>query len=60
MDVEKERVEMIGDSIHDIQMANNAGIAAIAVSCGANSEAELQQHKPLLNLSKTTELLKFL
>lgn len=60
MDVEKERVLMIGDSVHDIQMANNAGIAAIAVSCGANSEAELQQLNPLLNLSKTTELLKFL
>lgn len=60
MDVKRERVIMVGDSIHDIQMANNAGIAAIAVSCGANSEAELQQHNPLLNLSMTTDLLNFL
>jgi phosphoglycolate phosphatase len=60
MNVKKERVVMIGDSVHDIQMANNAGIAAIAVSCGANSEAELKQYNPVLNLSITTELLKFL
>ncbi len=60
MDVEREKALMIGDSVHDIQMANNANIAAIAVSCGANSEAELQQHTPLLNLSMATELLNFL
>ncbi len=60
MGVEKQRVVMIGDSVHDIQMANNAGIAAIAVACGANSAAELEQCKPLLSLSKTIELLRFL
>lgn len=60
MDAEKQRVVMIGDSVHDIQMANNAGIAAIAVSCGANSAAELQHYHPLLNLSSTTEILNFL
>ena len=59
MDVKKDRVIMIGDSIHDIQMANNAGIASIAVCCGANSQKELQQHKPLLNLSQTIELKNY-
>ncbi len=55
--VKKERAVMVGDSVHDMQMAMNAGIAAIAVSCGANSSAQLQCYKPLLNLQQTTELL---
>ena len=58
MDVPKERVVMVGDSVHDMQMAKNAGISAIAVSCGANSSEQLQRYNPLLNLQHTTELLE--
>jgi phosphoglycolate phosphatase len=39
----KERSLMVGDSIHDLQMAHNAHISAIAVSCG-------QQPTELLNI----------
>ena len=53
----KERTLMVGDSIHDLQMANNAQISAIAVSCGANSQESLQQYKPLLCLQQPTQLL---
>lgn len=60
MGVRKERVLMVGDSVHDLQMAKNAGISAVAVSCGANSRIQLQEYKPLLNLQRTTELLKVL
>lgn len=60
MRVGKDRVVMVGDSVHDMKMAVNAGIASIAVLCGANSYAQLQEYKPLLNLQKTTELLKIL
>lgn len=60
MRVSKDRVVMIGDSMHDMKMAVNAGVASIAVLCGANSYAQLQQYKPLLNLQKTTELLEIL
>ncbi len=55
--VSKERVVMVGDSVHDMQMAINAGIASIAVSCGAHSSVQLQQYNPLFNLQQTTELL---
>jgi len=55
--VDKKRAIMVGDSIHDMQMAINAGISSIAVSCGANSFEQLQQFNPLLNLQQTTELL---
>ncbi len=54
--VEKDKAVMVGDSIHDIQMAHNAGISAIAVSCGANSQGQLEACQPLLSLEHTLEL----
>ena len=51
---------MVGDSIHDLQMAHNAHISAIAVSCGAHSEEFLQQYNPLLCLQQSTELLNII
>ena len=60
MGVAKERVLMIGDSTHDMQMAINAGVSSVAVLCGANSDQQLQQYKPLLNLQQTSELLQIL
>ncbi|MFZ2726746.1 MAG: HAD-IA family hydrolase [Methylococcaceae bacterium] len=58
--ISKERVLLIGDSVHDIQMANNAGIAAVAVCCGANAAEELQALSPLLLLQQVTDLQSFL
>jgi phosphoglycolate phosphatase len=55
-----ERSLMVGDSIHDLQMAFNAHISAIAVSCGAHSEELLQQYHPLLCLQQPTELLNII
>lgn len=60
MGVTKAKTVMVGDSVHDMQMAQNASICSIAVSCGANSTAQLQQFKPLLNLQQTTELSEIL
>ena len=56
-DTAKERALMVGDSIHDLQMALNAHISAIAVSCGAHSEECLQRYNPLLCLQQPSELL---
>ncbi len=56
----KERTLMIGDSIHDLQMALNAPISSIAVSCGAHSAELLQQYHPLLCLQQPTELLNII
>lgn len=52
-----ERTLMVGDSIHDLQMAVNAHISFIAVSCGAHSEDFLQQYNPLLCLQQPAQLL---
>ena len=55
--VSKQRTLMVGDSVHDLQMALNAQVSSIAVTCGAHSESILQQYKPLYCLSHPTELL---
>ncbi|MDD5461068.1 MAG: HAD-IIIA family hydrolase [Methylococcales bacterium] len=55
-----ERTLMVGDSTHDLQMALNANISAIAVSCGAHPEEFLQQYNPLLCLQQPTELLNII
>jgi phosphoglycolate phosphatase len=60
MNVSRERVVLVGDSTHDMEMAVNAGISSIAVLCGANSQEQLRQYKPLLHLRQTIELLEIL
>jgi phosphoglycolate phosphatase len=51
-----DRAIMIGDSVHDLQMASNAGIAAIGVTCGANSREQLSELRPLACLSHVADL----
>ena len=59
-DIANERCLMVGDSIHDLQMAINAQISSIAVSCGAHPENILQQYNPLLCLQQPAELLNII
>ena len=58
LSVSKQRTLMVGDSVHDLQMALNAQVASIAVTCGAHSESILRQYQPLCCLSYPTELLE--
>jgi phosphoglycolate phosphatase len=60
LEVAPERALMVGDSIHDLNMAANAGMPALAVSCGANERAELLALKPLACLEQTVELLELM
>jgi phosphoglycolate phosphatase len=59
-DISPERAVMVGDTVHDLQMAENAQISAVAVTCGAHPESLLQQYRPLYCLQQPTELLKFI
>ena len=59
-ETDNSRTLMIGDSIHDLQMARQADVESIAVSCGANSAQDLKQQKPLLCLQTTAELREIL
>ncbi|MGR9052406.1 MAG: HAD-IA family hydrolase [Gammaproteobacteria bacterium] len=52
-----ERTLMVGDSLHDLQMAANAGIAAVGVTCGAHSTEVLWQYRPLTCLPQTSLIL---
>ncbi|MEQ1558331.1 MAG: HAD-IIIA family hydrolase [Methyloglobulus sp.] len=54
-----DRTLMVGDSIHDLQMANNAKVSSIGVTCGANSMKSLLKYNPLYCLNQPTELLAY-
>ena len=45
--VSKDRILMIGDTTHDLQMAVNAGCASVGVSYGAHEPASFEVLKPL-------------
>ena len=47
LNVPPERTLMIGDTTHDLGMARNAGVPALAVSYGAHAAGELARLEPL-------------
>jgi phosphoglycolate phosphatase len=51
---------MIGDSIADLVMANDAGMAAIAVLSGGDTESTLQMAEPIMILNDVNELVEAL
>ncbi|MFC1589700.1 HAD family hydrolase [Pseudomonadota bacterium] len=55
-----EHALMIGDSEHDLMMAKNANVDAVAVSHGAHSADRLMEHKPLLCLDRVADLASLL
>jgi len=54
------KVLMIGDTSHDLKMAKNAGVDAIAVSYGAHPKNELILHEPLACVDNVSELRNIL
>lgn len=56
-DCPSERALMVGDSVFDLEMARNANMSAVAVTCGASAETVLQQYQPLHCLQQPAELL---
>ncbi|MBC8006518.1 MAG: HAD-IA family hydrolase [Prolixibacteraceae bacterium] len=55
-----DRTLMIGDTTHDLQMAQNAGVAAIAVSYGAHLTGDLESMNPLGLVGSFEQLLQWL
>lgn len=45
--VEPQRTLMVGDTTHDLQMAENAATHAVGVSYGAHPEMELRKHRTM-------------
>jgi phosphoglycolate phosphatase len=58
--VQPERVLMIGDTTHDMQMAINAEVSCLAVSYGAHSPDALDSLQPLARLNTVEELTDWL
>ncbi len=48
---------MVGDSSVDMQLAQNAGMAAVAVKYGVHDVVDLQEHHPLAILDNLTALM---
>lgn len=55
-----ENTLMIGDTTHDLLMAKNAGVAALAVAYGAHPRAELAAEGPLYCAESVAELRTWL
>jgi phosphoglycolate phosphatase len=55
-----ERTLMIGDTTHDLQMAHNAGVAAVAVTYGAHSPADLESMNPVGCVGSFEQLMRWL
>ncbi len=51
---------MVGDSIHDLQMAQNLGMDAIAVTWGVHSKPELEAFAPVFIATTIQELASYL
>lgn len=58
--VEPERTLMIGDTTHDLQMAQNAGCASVGVSYGAHEPSAFEALKPLFVAHTVAELRRWL
>lgn len=54
------RTLMVGDTIHDLQMANNAKVAGLAVSYGAHEKPELLRCEPRACVDTIEELGEWL
>ncbi|WP_295992099.1 HAD-IIIA family hydrolase [Rugamonas sp.] len=55
-----KRTVMIGDTTHDLLMANNAGAAAVAVQYGAHPVAQLDACLPMYSAATVAELHQWL
>ena len=55
-----KRTAMIGDTTHDLLMANNAGAAGIAVQYGAHPKEQLDSCNPLYSAASVAQLHQWL
>ena len=58
--VPPERTLMIGDTTHDLMLAQNAGTARVGVSFGAHDHEAFAEHGPLFVAHSTDELHRWL
>jgi phosphoglycolate phosphatase len=54
--VEPQRTLMVGDTTHDLQLAQNAGVDSVGVSYGAHPHDEFERFAPRFIAHSTREL----
>lgn len=60
LDVAPERVLMVGDTTHDLEMAVNAGCASVGVSYGAHDPAGFEAYRPLYVAHDVAQLQRWM
>jgi phosphoglycolate phosphatase len=60
LNVAADRVVMIGDTSHDLQMAANARVHGVGVAYGAHTREELQAHTPQVVVDSVAALREWL
>lgn len=58
--VSQEKAVMVGDTEYDMQLANNAGVAAVAVTYGVHSRERLLQNQPAACIDDIRDLPRIL
>ncbi|MGH6609176.1 MAG: HAD-IA family hydrolase, partial [Burkholderiaceae bacterium] len=58
--VDPQRMLMIGDTSHDLQMAAAAGVGGVGVTYGAHAHEHLVSHAPLALIGSVSELHEWL
>jgi len=58
--VEPARALMVGDTTHDLELAANAGVEAVAVTYGAHGEALLATRPARARVGSIAELHRWL
>lgn len=58
--IEAQHALMVGDTEYDLKMANEAGVAPIAVNYGVHAHERLLRHDPLACLDNIAELVDWL
>lgn len=56
LDIDKSEAIMIGDTSHDLLMAQSAGIASIGVTCGVHNRETLTKYAPITVVNSLSEL----
>jgi phosphoglycolate phosphatase len=60
LSLDPEQVLMVGDTTHDIQMADAAGVDSMAVTYGAHDQPTLAQASPTVMVSSVAEMRDWL
>lgn len=60
LNIPAHRALVVGDTTHDVQMANNAGVRAVALTQGAHDAVKLASAQPVVILERIAQLQSWL